>query len=151
MTLREHLVHLVDKSPRVTNTQRLSVKCLAWRLRGSLKRMTQISLRSLDWSEAWRREFLGSRNVGSKCFQNSGVANLVKEAWSSFYSPQKESFRWGVRDLDISGLGAGHIHKCLLEPGLGTGHVQCLGLTQVNSRRPDMSSPGTEYVQKWLL
>jgi hypothetical protein len=72
----------------------------------------------------------------------------VKEVWGSFYSPQKESFRWGVRDLDMSGMGVGHVRKGLLESGLGTGQVRCLGLIQVNSRRSDMSGPGTRYVQK---
>jgi hypothetical protein len=48
----------------------------------------------------------------------------------------------------MSGLGVGHVRKWLLESDLGTGHVQCLGLTRVNSRRSDMSGPGTGYVQK---
>jgi hypothetical protein len=50
----------------------------------------------------------------------------------------------------MSGLGVGHARKGLLESDLGTGHVRCLGLTQVNSRRPDISGPGTGYVQKRL-
>jgi hypothetical protein len=89
---------------------------------------------------------LSSRKIGSRCFQNGRVANGVKGAWDSFYSPQKESFHWGVRGSDMSGLGAGHVRKGLLESGLGTGHVRCLGLTRVNSGRSDMSGSGTGYV-----
>jgi hypothetical protein len=45
------LVHLGDKSPRITNTRRSSIKCLAWWLSWSLKRVTQISPRKLrlEW------------------------------------------------------------------------------------------------------
>jgi hypothetical protein len=72
----------------------------------------------------------------------------VKEAWGSFYSPHKECFHRGVRDPVMSGLGVGHVRKGLLESDLGTGHVRCLGLTWVNSKRLDMSGPRTGYVQK---
>jgi hypothetical protein len=48
----------------------------------------------------------------------------------------------------MSGLGVGHVRKGLLESDLGTGHVRCLGLTWVNSKRLDMSGPRTGYVQK---
>jgi hypothetical protein len=78
VTLEEHLVRLGDKSPRVTNTQRSLVQCFAWRLRGSLKGWLKSLLGSLDWSEAWRREDLSSRSVGSKGFQVSGVAKRAK-------------------------------------------------------------------------
>jgi hypothetical protein len=44
------------------------------------------------------------------------------------------------------GVGAGHARKLLLEPSLGIGHVRCLGITQVDSRRPNMSGPETGYV-----
>jgi hypothetical protein len=94
---------------------------------------------------------LSSRSVGSKGFQVSGVAKRAKGAWASFYSPQKESFRWGVRDLDMSGQGTEYVWERLLEPGLGTEHVRCRDLTQVKTRRLDMSSPGSGYVQKMLL
>jgi hypothetical protein len=46
----------------------------------------------------------------------------------------------------MSVVGAVHVHRGLLESGLGTGHVWCLGLTRVNSRRSDMSGPGIRYV-----
>jgi hypothetical protein len=29
--------------------------------------------------------------------------------WTSFYSPQKESARWGVRDLNMSGQEIGYV------------------------------------------
>jgi hypothetical protein len=122
---QRHLVRLGDKSPRVTNTERSSVKCFAWRLRGSLKGWLKSLLESLDVSGAWRRESLSSRNAGSKCFQVSGVVNRVKGAWTSFYSPQKESSRCGVKDPDMSGQETGYVRETLLEPGLSTKHVWC--------------------------
>jgi hypothetical protein len=42
----------------------------------------------------------------------------------AFYSPQGNLPVRGVRDPDISGLGAGLIQPRSLEPGLGTGLVQ---------------------------
>jgi hypothetical protein len=53
----------------------------------------------------------------------------VKEACDSFYSPRKESFRWGIRDPAMSRLGYKLVRKWLLELDLSTGHVRCLGLT----------------------
>jgi hypothetical protein len=94
---------------------------------------------------------LRSIKVGSRYFQNRIVANGVKQAWGSFYSPQKEYFCYGVRDPDMFGLGAGHVRKGLLESGLGTRCVRCLGLTWVNLRRSDMFGSGTGYVRKELL
>jgi hypothetical protein len=80
-------------------------------------------------SEDRRRESLSSRNIGSKCFQVSGVANGVKGVWASFYSPQKESSYWGVRDLDMFGQETRYVRERLLELGLGTRHVWCWDLT----------------------
>jgi hypothetical protein len=77
---------------------------LSLKIERALKRMAQISLRKLGSEWSLKERGLSSRNVGSMCFQNSGVANWVKEVWGSFYSPQKESFHWGVRDPDIFGL-----------------------------------------------
>jgi hypothetical protein len=69
----------------------------------------------------------------------------------AFYSPQKESARSGVRDPNMSRLEAGHIHQSSLEPGLGTRHVRCRGLTRVKAEEPDMSDPRIEYVREQPL
>jgi hypothetical protein len=71
--------------------------------------------------------------------------------WGAFYSPQKESTRWGVRDPDMSELEARHVWQPSLESALGTGHVQCLPLTRVKAEEPGMSGTKTKYVQKVLL
>jgi hypothetical protein len=47
----------------------------------------------------------------------------------------------------MSGIGS----RTSLEPGLGTGRVQCLALTRVRAEEPDMSHARTGYVQKVLL
>jgi hypothetical protein len=67
-------------------------------------------------------------------------------AWRAFYSPRKESTRWGVRDPNMSGLRAGHVWQPFLKPDLGTEHVWCRGLTWVKPesrtcpvQEPDMS------------
>jgi hypothetical protein len=57
-------------------------------------------------------------------FQVNGVDNGVKGVWS-FYSPQKESIRWGLRDPDMSGQDTEYVRKTLLELGLGNGYVWC--------------------------
>jgi hypothetical protein len=85
----------------------LSLKIWEDHSKGWLKSL----LRSLDWSEVWRRECLNLRNVGSKGLQVSEVSSRVKDAWGSFYSPQKESFYWDVRDPGMSGLGTEHVCK----------------------------------------
>jgi hypothetical protein len=41
----------------------------------------------------------------------------------------------------------GHIRKMLLEPGLGTRHVQCIDLAREKADGLDMSGPGTGYVR----
>jgi hypothetical protein len=46
----------------------------------------------------------------------------------AIYSPPRESSRWGVRNLDMFGLKAGHVRQPSLEPGLRTGHVRFQGL-----------------------
>jgi hypothetical protein len=124
------------------------VKCFAWRSRGSLQEWLKSLLGSLDWSEAWRRESLSSREVGSKYFHVSGVAKRAEGAWASFYSPQQESSWLGSRDSDMSELGARHVHKWLLEPGLGTRHIQCYDLTRVITHRPEMSGPWPNMSRK---
>jgi hypothetical protein len=128
----------VPKSNEHTKT---SVNCFAWRLRGSLKGWHKSLLGSLNWSEAWGRESLSSRSVGSKGFQVSGVAKWANGAWSSFYSPQKESSHWGVQDPDMSDQGTRYVWERLLEPSLGIGHVQCRDITRFKTRRPDISGP----------
>jgi hypothetical protein len=64
----------------------------------------------------------------------------------AFYSPQKESTRWDVRDPDMSGIGG----RTCPEPVSGT-RPRCLGLTRVKAKVHDMSGTGTRYVQKVLL
>jgi hypothetical protein len=77
------------------------------------------------------RESLSSRKVGSKSFQLNRVANQAEGAWGAFCSLQKEYAHWGVKDLDMFGLRTGYVQQPSLEPGLDTGHVWCLALTQV--------------------
>jgi hypothetical protein len=72
-------------------------------------------------------------------------------AWASFYSSQKESSRWGVRDPDMSDQGTGYVRERLLEPDLSTKHVRCRDLTRVKTRRPDMSGPWIGCVRETLL
>jgi hypothetical protein len=83
---------------------------------------------------------LSSRKVDSRCFQNSRVANRAERAWGSFYSPQKESSYWGVRDPDMPGLGPEHVCKGLLETDIGTGYVLCLALSQDKAKEPGTRS-----------
>jgi hypothetical protein len=96
-----HLVRLGDESPRVTNTQRLLVKCSCLKIEQVTQDLTQISHRRLefDWS---MRECLSSRNLGWKVFQINRVAKWVKGQETPFYSPHSESSRWGVRQPDMS-------------------------------------------------
>ena len=70
------------------------------------------------------RERLGAQESVSKSLQDEISDPPVKGAWIPFYSPQKESVHWGVRDPDMSGSGAGHVRLTLLEPGLGAGLVR---------------------------
>jgi hypothetical protein len=44
----------------------------------------------------------------------------------AFYSPQGNLYIGGVRDLNMSRLGAGHVRQHSLEPGLHTGYEQCV-------------------------
>jgi hypothetical protein len=54
-----------------------------------------------------------------------------------------------IQTCPISGVE--HDQNLSLEPSLGTGHVQCLGLTRVKAEEPDMFGIRTGYVQKILL
>jgi hypothetical protein len=96
-----HLVHLGDKSPGATNTQRLSMKCFALRSSGSLKGCLKSLLGGLDLSEARRRESLSSRSFGSYYFQVNGVANGVR-GWRPPFIPPK-----GNLPVEVS-----EIHTC---------------------------------------
>jgi hypothetical protein len=75
---RTTLVHLGDKSIRVTNTRRSSMKCFAWRFWGWLKRVAQISLRKLglEWSLRERR-FELKRIFASDQMSWGGVGYLL--------------------------------------------------------------------------
>jgi hypothetical protein len=94
---------------------------------------------------------LSSRSIGSKGFQVSGVAKRAEGAWASFYSPQKESSCFGVRDSNMFDKGTGYVRERLLESSLGTGHVRYQDLTRVKTLRPDMSGLETGYVWEMLL
>jgi hypothetical protein len=48
----------------------------------------------------------------------------------AFIAPHRNVPVGGVGDLNMSGLEAGHVWPRSLEPGLGTGQVQPLGLNQ---------------------
>jgi hypothetical protein len=64
-----------------------------------------------------------------------------------FYSPQGNLPIGGVRDINMSGLGARNVSQHSQESGLDTGHVRCLGLTRVKADRPDISRLGAGHVQ----
>jgi hypothetical protein len=67
------------------------------------------------------------------------VANQAREVWGAFYSPPRESARWGVRDPEISRSGAGHVRQTSLNPGRGIGQVRFWVLTRDKTERPVMS------------
>jgi hypothetical protein len=68
-----------------------------------------------------------------------------------FYRPHRESVHSGVRDPDMSGLGARHVRQMSLKLGPSTGHVRCTDLTRGNADRPNMCDLGTGYVQRLPL
>jgi hypothetical protein len=80
-------------------------------------------LGSLDLNEAWRREVRSSREC-LKVFEMCIECPSELEACGAFYSPPRESSRWGVRNPNMFGSGAGHVRLSSLEPGLGTGYVR---------------------------
>jgi hypothetical protein len=47
-----------------------------------------------------------------------------------FIAPPNKSSHWGVRDLDMSRLGAEHVQLTSLEPSLVTKPVRFWGLNQ---------------------
>jgi hypothetical protein len=86
-----------NKSLRVTNTRRSSVKCFRWRSSRSLKSKAQISPREhgFEWSlEERGREF---KRVSQSVCNVKWVANHAREAWGAFYSPQ-ENLAVGVSE-----------------------------------------------------
>jgi hypothetical protein len=78
VTPGQHLVRLGDKSSRETNKHRSSMKCLLDGWVGHSREWLKSLLGSLDWREAWGREVLISRRVGSKCIQEKWVANRAE-------------------------------------------------------------------------
>jgi hypothetical protein len=96
-----------------------------------------------------------------KVFSSQWSGQWSEGAWTYFYSSQKESIHWGVRDLDMSNKETRYVQKMLLEPdlstkmllepGLSTGHVQCWDLARVRAEGPDMSGLGVRYVRKLPL
>jgi hypothetical protein len=75
------------------------------------------------------------------------VAIQAREAWGALYSPQGNLLVEGVRDTDMSRLGAGHVQPRSLEPGLGTEQVWFRDLIRVKVERPNMSRLGAGYVR----
>jgi hypothetical protein len=67
------------------------------------------------------------------------VVNRAREAWGPFIAPPSESSHWGVRNIDISGLGAGHVWHTFLETDLGTGYIRSGTLSLRNRVRSDLS------------
>jgi hypothetical protein len=82
------LVHLGDKSLRETNARRSLMKCLLEDWVGHSREWLKSLLGSLDWSEAWGREVLTSRKVGSKYFQVNWVANRAEGWGGPFIAPE---------------------------------------------------------------
>jgi hypothetical protein len=81
-------------------------------------------IRSLDLNEAWKREVGSSREclkVFAMCIEC--LAELERRGGGDFYSPPRESSLWGVRNLDMSGSGAGHVWPTTLEPDMGSEYI----------------------------
>jgi hypothetical protein len=88
--------------PSMTTCLFLS-KCLRWRSSGSIKSEAQISHRKLGFE--WTLEERGwelMRVYQSIC-KVKWVANPAREPWGGggFYSPPRESSRWGVKNVDM--------------------------------------------------
>jgi hypothetical protein len=124
-----HLVYLGDKSPRVTNTRRSSVKCLLEGWEGHSRGWLKSLLGSLGLSETWGRErpSLSSRSFGSKCLHVNKVSNWAKGAWGSFYSPQGNLAVRVLETRTCPGCGPDISDKSLWNPALA----------------PDISGAGT--------
>jgi hypothetical protein len=69
-------------------------------------------------------ERLRAQESVSKCLQYELSVQLSQRGVGAFYSPLRESNRWGVRNPDMSGSGAGHVRPTSLQTGLGTGYVR---------------------------
>jgi hypothetical protein len=63
-----------------------------------------------------------------------------------FIAPQENLSIGGVRDPNMSALGAGHVWPRCLEPGLGTKQVRFRDLTWVKAERLNMSGLGVGHV-----
>jgi hypothetical protein len=71
-----------------------------------------------NWANTLDRGFERIKILRKEQGRISGGYDLdLLDIESHFYSPQKESTRWGARDPDMSGSGAGHVRLTLLEPG----------------------------------
>jgi hypothetical protein len=87
-------------------------------------------------------ERLRAQESVSKCLQCEMSANRASEAWGAFYSPPRESSRWGVRNPDMFGSGAGHVRSTSLKAGLGIGYIRSGTWSLRNWVRLDMSGLG---------
>jgi hypothetical protein len=127
------------KVPKRNEHTEIIDEVLAWRLSGSLKRIAQISLGSLDWSEAWERERFWAKwptELGARGALIAPRRNL----------PIRVS---ETRTCPVS--RAEHVRTPSLKPSLGIGHVRCLALTRVRAEESDMFGVGTGYGWKCLL
>jgi hypothetical protein len=86
--------------------------------------------------------------VWFKGFSSQRSGQMSDGVQTHFYTPERESTRWGVRYPDKSDKEPRHIWKTLLEPDLGTGHVRCTDLAREKAVRLDMSCLGAEYVRR---
>jgi hypothetical protein len=77
---------------------------LAWRLSGSLKRMAQISLMELRLEWSLRERGFELKKDWFKMFSSELSGQPIWGGVGTFYSPQKESTHWSVRDPDMSGI-----------------------------------------------
>jgi hypothetical protein len=121
------LVHLGDKSPGVTNTQRSLMKCFSWRFLGSLKRVAQISLRKLEFEWRLRERRFELKRVFQSVCKWSKWPNELRGRGGPFIAPK--------RNLLIEVLG---IQTCLgWKPDMSTKVYWNPALA------PDMSGAGT--------
>jgi hypothetical protein len=88
VTPGQHLVHLGDKSPRVMNTRRSSMKWVSWRSRGSLESEAQISHRKLRFEWSMRERSLELKRVSQCACNLNWVANWAMEVWGPSIAPK---------------------------------------------------------------
>jgi hypothetical protein len=83
---------------------------------------------------------------GEKFVVQESILKCLQVKLSDLLYPPKESVRWGVKDLDMSELGVGHVRPSSQESELGTEQGR-LGVSRGGAVvRSDMSSTRVRHV-----